>query len=340
MDQAETVLLAMLKGRNIQRLSGLQSNGELWRPWLEIMPSELEAYARDKAIHYRHDASNDATVYDRNYLRICIAPLVEDRFPGWVQSCQRAGRQIQEAQALVTEFSKRNLEPYTVALQDPYWGKVLRIAQGSREIEYGSLYARNLWRSMGANYAQENSLEQAWELAVGKTLPCGMGQVFRQRNALCYFEIIPAQVHWLREIKEQDWLSENMRDDSESRDSWIAEQRKVWQTYAGLGHQFTVHGRSEAESDWTYWVGRGWQLRPWKAGDRCTLPGGHHKLVSDLLQENRVERPFKDTWPVFCHQGSVVGCPLPSRPNRWEMKEGEGVLHWNWLPSVNYVTNQ
>ncbi|MFM8316994.1 MAG: tRNA lysidine(34) synthetase TilS, partial [Bacteroidota bacterium] len=76
MDQAETFLLALLKGRNMQRLSGLQSNRELWRPWLEIMPSKLEAYARDNAIQFRHDASNDSTAYDRNYLRNLVAPLL------------------------------------------------------------------------------------------------------------------------------------------------------------------------------------------------------------------------------------------------------------------------
>ncbi|MFM8977926.1 MAG: ATP-binding protein, partial [Bacteroidota bacterium] len=73
MDQAETILLALLKGRNMQRLSGLQSNRELWRPWLETMPSELEAYARDKDIYFRHDTSNDSTAYDRNYLRNLVA---------------------------------------------------------------------------------------------------------------------------------------------------------------------------------------------------------------------------------------------------------------------------
>ncbi len=322
MDQAETILLALLKGRNIQRLCGLQSNRELWRPWLEIMPSELEAYARDKDIRFRHDASNDSTAYDRNYLRNLVAPLLESRFPGWVQSCQRVTYQIQESHALVSEYSKRNLESYAIAIQDPFWGNVLQLSQESRDIEHGSVYARNLWRSMGANYSQENSLAQAWDLAVGKTLPCGEGQVFRQRNALCYFERIPAEANWLQASKAQEFHSE------------------AWQVYAKLGHQFTVRVGSEAASDWGYWVARGWNLRPWMPGDRCTLPGGYRKLVSDLLQENRVERPYKDTWPVICHQGIVVGCPLPSRSNRWEMEAGDGALEWEWKASVNYVTNR
>jgi len=322
MDQAETVLLALLKGRNLHRLSGLQSNRELWRPWLELMPSVLEAYAQDKAIRFRHDASNDSTAYDRNYLRNLVAPLLEARFPGWVQSCQRASSQIKESHALVAEYSKRNLDPYAISIQDPYWGYVLRLSQESRDIEYGSVYARNLWRSMGANYTQENCLAQAWDLSVGKTLPCGKGQVFRQRNALCYFEGIPTEANWLQASKSQEFHSE------------------VWKVYAKLGHQFTVHSGFEAASDWSFWVARGWNLRPWKPGDRCTLPGGHSKLVSDLLQENRVERPFKDTWPVICNRGIVVGCPLPSRNNRWEMEEGDGALEWEWKAVVNYVTNE
>ncbi len=339
MDQAETVLLALLKGRNIKRLSGLQSNLELWRPWLEVMPSELEAYAQAKAMRYRHDASNDSPAYDRNYLRIHLAPLFQARFPGWIQSCLRASRHIQESQNLVAEFSKTMLEPYVDRIQDPCWGKVVRLRQGSSELEHGSAYAGNLWRSMGANYSQENSLEHAWELPVGKMLYCGKGQVFRQRNALCYFENVPSEVQWLQKSKGSELQGKATDDSSENRVAWKAAQRTVWQAYVKIGHQFTLQNESEPASDWGFWVEQGWHLRPWEAGDRFTLSQGHRKLVSDLLQENRVERPFKDTWPVICHHGRVVGCPLPSRPNGWEMSE-DGALRWEWKAYVNYVMNE
>lgn len=338
MDQAETVLLALLKGRNIHRLSGLQSSPGLWRPWLEIMPSELEAYAQAKALHFRQDRSNDSDYYDRNYVRLHLAPIIYARFPGWVQGILRASRQIQECETVLAEFSKTSLEPFVERIQDSCWGKVVRLRQESSKLDGASVFAGSLWRSLGANYVQEQALEQAWDLSVGKVLGCGKGQVFRQRNALCYLERLPHGQKLLQEWKIKASFPNEVAQTIKILEGAVKEQTGIVQAYAELGHEFFLTQGDSIPLDWSSWVAQGWQVRPWVAGDRCSMIKGHRKLVSDLLQEHRIERPFKDTWPVICLDKEVIGCPLPSMTPRWEMKGGEGVLEWEWKSKVMYAT--
>lgn len=70
-DQAETVLLRLLRGSNPEGLSGVQETREpaLVRPLLPFHRHELAAYARDAGIEYRDDPSNRRYRFARNRLR-------------------------------------------------------------------------------------------------------------------------------------------------------------------------------------------------------------------------------------------------------------------------------
>jgi tRNA(Ile)-lysidine synthetase-like protein len=337
MDQAETVLLAMFKGRNIDRISGLQSNLGLWRPWLEVMPSELEAYALSRNLHFRHDASNDSAQYDRNYLRLHLAPLLNTRFPGWVQGMVRASRLIRESQDLVSEFSLTGLEPFVERIQDPHWGKVVLLHRESRHIEGAEVKAGILWRSLGANYSQEDALEQAWALPVGKMLSCGKGRVFRHRNALCYIGNLSEAERLLHSFKITAPVSEHSSHAIDTVQGGGMGQGVVLKALAELGHEFSLKDANGTPLDWDSWLNQGWQVRPWVSGDQFVTATGHRKLVSDILQANGVQRPFKDIWPVICRHQKVAGCPLPSMSNQWQMEGGEGILHWEWKSRVSYA---
>lgn len=82
-DQAETVLLNVLRGTGLAGLAGMQpeiemSNGlELLRPMLGIRRSEIEAYARQHRIRWREDSSNADPKHTRNRLRNQILPALD-----------------------------------------------------------------------------------------------------------------------------------------------------------------------------------------------------------------------------------------------------------------------
>ena len=82
-DQAETVLMRVLRGASPAGLSGIplrrmeKNSVELIRPLLRIYKSDLVQYCEQRGLAYRIDSSNLKTKYFRNQVRIELMPLLE-----------------------------------------------------------------------------------------------------------------------------------------------------------------------------------------------------------------------------------------------------------------------
>jgi len=90
-DQAETVLMRMIRGAGSRGLGGIHPRlavedesgevcGEIVRPLLEIRRRELEQYLHDLGQSWREDASNADTTLTRNRVRRLLVPLLENEF--------------------------------------------------------------------------------------------------------------------------------------------------------------------------------------------------------------------------------------------------------------------
>ncbi|WP_124726325.1 tRNA lysidine(34) synthetase TilS [Staphylospora marina] len=85
-DQAETVLMRMLRGAGPGGLTGMEKvrrwkGIRLIRPLLGCSKEELEAFCRERNIRPRLDSSNESLVYTRNYVRHKIMPVLESVNP-------------------------------------------------------------------------------------------------------------------------------------------------------------------------------------------------------------------------------------------------------------------
>jgi len=86
-DQAETVLLRLIRGSGFQGLKAIPRAREKFiRPLLTISRSEIEKYLADRDIHYRTDGSNSDIVYARNYIRHQILPEISKINPNIVET--------------------------------------------------------------------------------------------------------------------------------------------------------------------------------------------------------------------------------------------------------------
>ncbi|GAB3034900.1 tRNA lysidine(34) synthetase TilS [Oleiagrimonas citrea] len=100
-DQAETVLLKLLRGAGPHGLGGMREQrplgrGLLWRPLLSTPREQLHAYARAQGLTGINDPANDDTRYARSYLRNDILPRLHAHWP-------EAGRALALAAALQRE---------------------------------------------------------------------------------------------------------------------------------------------------------------------------------------------------------------------------------------------
>lgn len=85
-DQAETVLLRLLRGSGSQGLAAMRAMTSAhgfrqFRPLLSVPKSMLQDYAESEKLKWIEDPSNAKIDFDRNYLRHEIMPLIERRWP-------------------------------------------------------------------------------------------------------------------------------------------------------------------------------------------------------------------------------------------------------------------
>ena len=90
-DQAETVLMRLIRGTGMRGLGGIypqvvvgdedgHSCGEIVRPLLGIRRLELEQYLKDIGQPWREDLSNADAKFTRNRVRSLLLPLMEQEF--------------------------------------------------------------------------------------------------------------------------------------------------------------------------------------------------------------------------------------------------------------------
>jgi len=84
-DQAETVLLRVLRGTHLGGLAGIaphDSGRHLLRPLLGVRRALLREYLRERGLSWREDATNLDRRVPRNALRADVLPLLERIQPG------------------------------------------------------------------------------------------------------------------------------------------------------------------------------------------------------------------------------------------------------------------
>ncbi len=81
-DQAETLLLHLMRGSGGKGLGGMQPvrEGKIIRPLIQVTRSQIEDYCRDNHIHYRRDATNLERVYQRNRMRVDVIPYLKEHY--------------------------------------------------------------------------------------------------------------------------------------------------------------------------------------------------------------------------------------------------------------------
>jgi tRNA(Ile)-lysidine synthase len=115
-DQAETLLLRLLRGAGVRGLSGMAplrahagARAKLARPLLDVPRAEIEAYARDRGLEWIEDESNADTARARNFLRHEVLPLMERQFPAARAAMARAAANLGEARELVDAMAQADL---------------------------------------------------------------------------------------------------------------------------------------------------------------------------------------------------------------------------------------
>ncbi|WP_104657882.1 tRNA lysidine(34) synthetase TilS [Ralstonia insidiosa] len=111
-DQAETVLLQLMRGAGLEGLSAMPMSRAggvtLLRPWLDVQRADIEQYAQANALEWVDDPSNEDARYARNALRPLLAGMA-GHFPGYREALARSAAHLADAAALIDEIAQADL---------------------------------------------------------------------------------------------------------------------------------------------------------------------------------------------------------------------------------------
>ena len=195
-DQAETVLLNLLRGTGPEGLAGMPvqrplapgSNAMLVRPLLGLRRAEIEAFARQEGLAWREDESNLSPRYQRNALRNAVLPLLEKHFGDAAPAnIARSAGLVREYvddtfhQALATYFEQaarpdaQQLNLDTLDTLAPVWRRRLILEACHRWLPAVQRHA-----------ALAEEVEALLEAQPGRRVVLKGGTVWRERDALVF----------------------------------------------------------------------------------------------------------------------------------------------------------
>jgi tRNA(Ile)-lysidine synthase len=106
-DQAETVLMWLMRGAGMAGLAGMRYAREdrIIRPLLAATREEIEAYLVHEGLLYRRDSSNEKPLYYRNRIRKELLPIIVGLAPAAVRVLQRQADLLGEDERYLAEVT-------------------------------------------------------------------------------------------------------------------------------------------------------------------------------------------------------------------------------------------
>lgn len=115
-DNAETVLMNLMRGSGISGLKGIEKirEGKFIRPIIECTIKEIEAYCEEKKLNPKYDKTNAENIYTRNKVRNLLIPYIEKEFnPNIIESLNR----LSTIAAKEDEYFHKNVDKLFKELQ-------------------------------------------------------------------------------------------------------------------------------------------------------------------------------------------------------------------------------
>ena len=161
-DQAETLLLRLLRGSGPDGLAAMRpvsefAPGWLWRPLLDTPRAALRSYAQAHGLEWIEDPHNADARYARSWLRAQIMPRLRERFAQADESLARAARLLAESAEILEQTAAHDARQVCA-------GPKLSIAAAQRLSPARRANLLRHWlRGTGFALPDAATLERVWE---------------------------------------------------------------------------------------------------------------------------------------------------------------------------------
>ena len=105
-DQAETMLMDLLRGSGLKGLCGIPPvRGPFIRPLLHVGRNEILTYLKNRGLDHVEDSSNQDKAFRRNRLRLEVMPVLKELNPAFSMACARTSELLREDELLLEEMA-------------------------------------------------------------------------------------------------------------------------------------------------------------------------------------------------------------------------------------------
>ncbi len=301
-DQAETVLLNLLRGTGIAGLRGIANKLEISkniliiRPFIIFTRKEIEEYAKSRGLKWREDSTNNLLEFTRNNIRHKLLPLLEREFnPQIVFNLGKLSLIAKDSYKIVSNFVKKYLEH-------------LLIIRNKNEIEldldqlrfyddslFGDMfqYIMNTYFDTCLNFRQIDEIKNLINAETGKYFRISSEIfIYKNRRKLCFIRkekdsskkrviIFPKIGHgfWKNYFIESEEVSlAEFRVDNDRNVEFF--------DYDKIGEEFVV--------------------RNWEEGDKFVPLGMQaYKKLSDFFVDEKIPLFKKEEIPIFLTNNEI-----------------------------------
>ncbi len=302
-DQAETLLLNLMRGSGLEGLLGMRPRRRLdrratiWliRPMLGVSRAEIRTWAQTEGIPWREDVSNARLQYRRARIRHEVLPLLETRFGPGVS--ERLAYTAELLQAYYdTTFAPDLRRRWEEVAHEPDRALHLEALRAQPPVWQRRLILEALRRWLPAAPQRRRVTEQVVQLMQaqpGRRLKLPSGTIWRDRNALRF----------------------RRRQDAVRPDSGLLQPGQSLELEGGTLTATLMDRPPErldagaplvayVDADRIRWP---LKVRRWQPGDRIQPLGmTGHKKVSDLLTDLKVPVDQRNRCYVLCQDQEII----------------------------------
>jgi len=319
-DQAETLLLQLLRGGGVHGLAAMPQQrrlgkGGLVRPLLDIGREELVAYAQAEGLHWIDDPSNFDTSLERNYLRHTLIPQLAERREGIRDVLARSAGHFAESARLLDELAQRD------------WQQV-RTGEATLSVTALRAMSRDRCRNLLRFAVRRLGLPVPQHIHLQRILD----------EVLMAAEDASPLVAWpgaeVRRYRDALYLMPPLSPLLKGTASWLWDGTSSVALPQGMGHlkAITATGRG-VSLEWLQGPGGEFRLR--RGGERLQPIGrNEHHALKKLYQEAGIPPWERDRRPLLYVNGRLAQVPGLWTAQEFAAAEGEQGVLLQWSLSA------
>ncbi len=286
-DQAETVLLQLLRGAGLKGLAAMPvikpfARGFHCRPFLTFPRAMLQQIAQDHQLRWIDDESNNNIQFSRNFIRHEILPILKKRWPSATTTMARSAKHCAESQELLEEFTT----------------ELCSITKGTRDNTLSVAHLQRL------SSQKQRFVLRAWIRGLGYPLPNLKKMSVIQNNVLTAARDRMPCVSYsgieIRRYRDDLYLMRSSLKHDHSSYQWNMTQPLLLPGI-GLLHATLVVGKGLRADFKTV------AIRFRQGGEKVEIPGRDRHTLKNLLQSWHVLPWERDRLPLIFVENRLIG---------------------------------